>query len=971
MPRIVNSTGPSQSLCTPSPVTSHFSRQAPSPLRVYIGCANIGALRPRIDRLIMEFSRVEYSLFCIQETHLYPKIPSIDVAIPGYSFIRLDRVVNGNNGGGLGIYIRKSVTYRAFAPPESPLLEAFGCSVHFAGISYAILTVYRPRQTAALLQEWIHLLVTYVSKCIVPGYSVILCGDFNLHRPAREAAILLASLEALNLFPQPLGPTHDRREIDYFACSSNIPELRVSLADPLEPSTLGHKVICASFLTSPPRRPAPPPPSATILWSKADFPRMSYMLQYHYGTDQRRNIVNELRKSLDGPIDTAWSSILDLLLTVFYACVPVRCFPPRKHPWLTPDVRALIRDTHSAFMKSAISPIHCAEYRSLRNKRNKSVIRAKASYARHLLEHVRTPRAFWCAIRALRGHSNAPAIPTLFDENATFSTDIEKASAISDSLVNNYHVTVDMPVPFPDSPTPSESFPTLEFVEYQLGNLKPHTSSGIDGLHPRYLHVCRFAIAPIVCEFLAKVLSQQCIPSQWRLGRVTPIPKADLPTTSPDSYRPITILPVISKIYESHLLELLGPYLEPHIYQFGFSPRCGTEDASLRLQERIAFYRTLSTSPVPVVIISLDLRKAFDTVQYCQILAVLSRRGCPKWLVNLVLDFLSQRQHVVRVGAALSQPSPVPSGVPQGSRIAPHLFNVAVDDLLRLPLSRYTSISLYADDCILSKPILSDSDRTDLQLDVDRVVAYIKSIHMDINSSKSNVFVVKGSRRASTTVDIYVSGHRLGNSETLRHLGFHYDSDLTFDHHWTLSCSKARSQLGSLNATIKRFSVPGLLPTVYKQCILPGLLYGLPTCTPGRHSIWAQLEGVHRLAACLTLRIHSRRVRNTALYNLLGWSSIRTLATKRALMFMLRCTIFNRRFGMFLSCMISPPRLSCLRSRPFTEGQYLLYQATNPNPTLPLNRIITLWNKCIAWRPCEAPKDIVAYISSQSGHNII
>lgn len=963
---------------TPRQCHSHIpQRLSPIPAvthRVYLGSANIGSLRPRLDRLILELSRINYVIFCLQETHLHSMIQSQDISIDGFSVIRLDRVKNGNNGGGVALFIHDSVPFRPFSNPPSSALEAFGCSILIAGISYAVFSVYRPPgQCAAVFREWLDLLLDYVSQCVVPGQPTFLCGDINVDRTLREAVPFLTVLESLNLSPIPVGPTHDRREIDYIASSPNVPGVVVELADPLEPSSLGHKVLCASFPIAAPPHPPRPPPTASVIWHRADWPRMCYMIQYHYGTDVRRDLVQELQPALQSPINVAWERILDLLLSVFYSCVPVKHLATRRHPWITSSLRTLISDTHAAFTRSSYSPHLKALYHSLRNKRNKAVVRAKALYANRLLDRARTPRSFWASIRSLRGQPAAPSIPTLFANDVVYSTDAEKADIISTTLLGNYNPTVSFPRPFPDAPTPHDALASLEFVEYHLGILKTSSTPGIDGLYPRFLKVCRFAVAPLIHAFINAVLQKQCIPSQWRLGRVTPISKRDAHASDPSSYRPITILPVCSKIYESYLLELLGPYLECHVDQYGFSPSCGTEDAAFRLQERIAYYRSLSPSPRQIVIVSLDLRKAFDTIQYSQIIAVLSNRGCPKWILNLVLDFLSCRHHVVRVGTHLSQQSPIPSGVPQGSRIAPFLFNVAINDLLQLPRSTYTSICMYADDCIIVKPIFDSNDIVNLQSDVDRVITHIHSIYMDINAKKSSVFIIKQSRSPLIDARIAISGVNLSESPTLRYLGFHLDPVLSFQHHWTLTVNKARSQLGALYSVIKRFSVPGLLPLVYQRCILPGLLYGLPVCIPGNHALWAKLEGVHLFAARLTLRIHSRKVRATALYKLLGWSSIREIAAKRALLFMLRCSVFNRRFCIFLSCMVTPPPLACLRSRPFTYGQYLISPTgtSKAPPLLPLTRMLMLWNRCIGQRSCVAPSDIEAFITSQAGHNLL
>ena len=208
--------------------------------------------------------------------------------------------------------------------------------------------------------------------------------------------------------------------------------------------------------------------------------------------------------------------------------------------------------------------------------------------------------------------------------------------------------------------------------------------------------------------------------------------------------------------------------------------------------------------------------------------------------------------------------------------------------------------------------------------------------------------VIRGTRGKPVNIQLSLNDTPLTRTPTLRYLGFTMDESLTYEAHWSEATAKARSQLGSLWHNLKGYNVPGLLAHVYTTCILPSLTYGIIACAPRQATSWRKIECCHSLAARMTLRIHSKRVSSTAMYVFLGWKPIRLIALYRCLYFILRCTWYGRRFGLFLTCSLYPAYTSVLRNRPFTHGEYDINRSTIPTaPTLPLSRILDAWNRLL------------------------
>ena len=116
--------------------------------------------------------------------------------------------------------------------------------------------------------------------------------------------------------------------------------------------------------------------------------------------------------------------------------------------------------------------------------------------------------------------------------------------------------------------------------------------------------------------------------------------------------------------------------------QFGFRKGVSTEQLILSVTDH--FNRILDAkSPKYITHLSLDVRKAFDSVHHDLLLHKLSNLFyLSEPAVRLFRSYLSSRHQCMKVGSAVSQLLPISKGVPQGSVLGPLLFNVMVNDML-------------------------------------------------------------------------------------------------------------------------------------------------------------------------------------------------------------------------------------------------------------------------------------------------
>ena len=229
---------------------------------------------------------------------------------------------------------------------------------------------------------------------------------------------------------------------------------------------------------------------------------------------------------------------------------------------------------------------------------------------------------------------------------------------------------------------------------------------------------------------LTKIFNQSIslgrLPSAWTKANVTAIFKKGS-RTDPANYRPVSLTSVCCKVLEhiiySHVIHHLDKCHALHDAQHGFRAKRSCETQLLTTVHHI-WEANEHVKQVDAIV--LDFAKAFDTVPHSRLLHKLHHYGINGSLHNWISSFLQGRQQSVVIQGSPSRPAEVLSGVPQGTVLGPLLFLIYINDL---PVGLNSKVSLFADDCVVYRPITSSADCESLQKDLKLLEKLMILIH--------------------------------------------------------------------------------------------------------------------------------------------------------------------------------------------------------------------------------------------------
>ena len=524
-------------------------------------------------------------------------------------------------------------------------------------------------------------------------------------------------------------------------------------------------------------------------------------------------------------------------------------------PWLTNSVVMAIKKRNSLFRaaKKSRSSAALLKYRAARNRATALLRLNKNKFFKRLGNS--SNKDFWKAIKSLSNKDSC--VPTLKHEGRDVDSNPDKAQVLN----NFFHQCFNRSLP----PLPSHSswldptnFPenllcTEDAVSDLVTNLDASKATGPDDISARMLKETAPSIVYSLTKLFNLSLTSGKLPSAWKLARVVPVPKSN-DLSAPSNYRPISILSIISKIMERCVYQTIFDHLcvcyPLSARQWGFLPGRSTTSALLAVTHD---WLSNLDNGIEVCTVYLDLRKAFDSVPHCALLQKLYNIHLDPYIIQWINSYLAERSQMVVVGGACSPVLPVISGVPQGSVLGPLLFLLYINDVINV-ISPESSLSLFADDMAIYRPIRSQHDYYRLQLDISAISEWIEDNYLSLQPTKCCAMLISRKRVDSHALPIlYVQDVPLPYVSSVKYLGVLISCNLSWSDHVTALNKKARRLIGILYRTFYKHAESSTLVKLYLSNIRPHLEYCSPVWNPHLRKDIDQLERAQKfgLKVCL------------------------------------------------------------------------------------------------------------------------
>lgn len=385
-------------------------------------------------------------------------------------------------------------------------------------------------------------------------------------------------------------------------------------------------------------------------------------------------------------------------------------------------------------------------------------------------------------------------------------------------------------LPKTDTNTNSLFFEPTDTVEVNkiINTLNDQSAGGIDGVSNVVIKtLSQFLLLPISCIF-NKSIEMGIYPDHFKIAVIVPIYKSG-DITNKTNYRPISLTSNFAKIFEKLIKIRLTSFMDKNKIlsnrQFGFRDGISTNDAIAFVTNFI--YNNLDKSLKPLAVF-LDLAKAFDTVDHAILLDKLCTIGIRGTPLKFFESYLSHRQATTRVNNVMSDFICTDTGIPQGTVLGPILFNIFINDLLRID----KNVVAFADDTVL---LVSGRTWTETEIRVNNLIKDVSSWFDDnlltVNFNKSSyVTFSMAEDMVPDTTSIYVKENDelvyLNRVKEAKYLGIIIDHHMHWDKHISTLLKKTKFVL-FLFYKLKKFLNYTQLKTVYFAAFNSIITYGI------------------------------------------------------------------------------------------------------------------------------------------------
>ena len=797
---------------------------------------NINFLEKKFESLrFMIKDRVD--ILMISETKLDSSFPSAQFVIEGYCEpFRLDR---NCYGGGLLIFINENIPCKRVTSYQFPKdVECMILEIKFGSTKWLLIGGYNPKKQC--ISHFLNHVSKGIDKNLSSHENFLIMGDFNCPTSINEMKEFCETYELENLIKAP-------------TCYKS----------PLNPSSID--VILTNkrkVFTS----------SITIETGLSDWHKMTLTVLKSYYKKQKpikvnyrdyRNFDdNDFRNNLKRELEAI--DINAMTLEKFN-----RAFKTTLDDHAPLKVKT-IRGNHAHFMNKTLSKavMHRSKLKNkyfknptnenwelFRKHRNYCVglfKREKRNYYNNLdLKVFKDNKTFWRTIKPLFSEKThiknrnmiiiendkvfvekseiAEKLNQFFIDSVknldvepftSENIDVEKTSddKVIETIVRKYrshpsilkikeHLKIESRFEFNEM--------TSEEMETEIRKLNPKKASMTDDLPSKILISSHDIVGKYLTTIYNNSHSSQKYPTPLKVADVTPIPKTT-DKTSLKSYRPVSLIPIISKLYERNMFDQTSAYIERFLspYLFGYRKGHSTEQCLIVMVE--TWKRALDMNNAAGSILT-DLSKAFDCLSHELLIAKLEAYGFGNTALKYLYDYMKNRKQRVKIEEKFSSWKDLKKGVQQGSIIGPLLFNIFINDIFLFV--EKTKLANFADDTTSYS-----TEKNALKLlellkeDITVILQWFRFNEMKSNTDKMHLIISDTNKNFTSTGCIYINNEFIESEKSVKLLGVTIDNKLNFNEHVTNLIKKGNQKLHAI-ARISKYLCENKLKLVVRTFI--------------------------------------------------------------------------------------------------------------------------------------------------------
>ena len=508
----------------------------------------------------------------------------------------------------------------------------------------------------------------------------------------------------------------------------------------------------------------------------------------------------------------------DNMLNIFNQHAPIKQLSNKEtknllKPWISKGILASIKIKnlyYSKYMK-CLDPFWYVKYKTYRDKINHLIRISKNIYYKNYFKRFNTNlKKTWSGIKTFLSNHKTAQTSINLQSNGEIITDQKRVADKFNDFFINIGPDLSKQIPKSDidfneflkNPSDTNMFlsPTDSIeIESLIQNLDESKSTDIYDTSIKLLKMASSFLSDPISDIINHSFITGIFPDKLKCAYVLPAHKANS-KLSVGNYRPISILPIISKIFEKVVSIRLINFLKTNNvifkHQFGFQSGMSTDLAILDVHSKIieAFENKKFACCV-----FLDFAKAFDTVNHKILLKKLEYYGVRGIVLKWFDSYLCNRPQCVNINGTFSDFLNILCGVPQGSILGPILFLIYINDIQFC--SNILDFHLFADDTSL---FFSHKDENVIENTVNneltKVEHWLQANKLTLNVSKSNYIIFKPSQRnVKKVITLKINNTAIEAKAFTKYLGVILDDKLSWKQHCDYLIPKLQKGIGVLS----------------------------------------------------------------------------------------------------------------------------------------------------------------------------